>query len=108
MAVGEHENWSPAKITDQKNGARVGWWNMSENGEAFMDQAVTWRELGSNGTRLWSDYDAFDSLPVWARKTMDEHAGDPREHIYSLAEFETAATPTRCGTLHKRSWCAKQ
>ena len=40
-------------------------------------------------------------LPEWARGTLKKHAGDPREHIYSLREFEAAGT-------HDPLWNAAQ
>jgi deoxyribodipyrimidine photo-lyase len=40
-------------------------------------------------------------LPVWALKTLGEHATDRREHLYTLEQFETAAT-------HDPLWNAAQ
>ena len=40
-------------------------------------------------------------LPAWAKATLAKHAGDRREHLYSLAEFEAAAT-------HDDLWNAAQ
>lgn len=40
-------------------------------------------------------------LPEWARATLKKHAGDAREHLYSLGEFEGART-------HDRLWNAAQ
>ena len=37
-------------------------------------------------------YDAYESLPDWARATLDAHASDYRPHIYSLDQFERAQT----------------
>jgi deoxyribodipyrimidine photo-lyase len=47
------------------------------------------------------DYDQFESLPEWARKTLTEHANDPRPRKYFLGEFERAAT-------HDSLWNAAQ
>jgi deoxyribodipyrimidine photo-lyase len=67
----------------------------------FLDQLVTWRELGFNMASKRPDYDRYASLPLWCRKTLGEHATDPRPVIYSLEEFETAAT-------HDPLWNAAQ
>jgi deoxyribodipyrimidine photo-lyase len=67
----------------------------------FRDQLVTWRELGFNLSSKRSDYDRYDSLPLWCRRTLEEHAGDRRSPTYSLAEFESAAT-------HDPLWNAAQ
>ncbi|MCA9017971.1 MAG: deoxyribodipyrimidine photolyase, partial [Planctomycetaceae bacterium] len=72
------EHWSVEKIFDQKaTGKRAGWWNMSETAEAFLDQLITWRELGFNLCWQAAKYDQYESLPDWAQATLAEHQGDP-------------------------------
>jgi len=99
--MARHESWTPEKLGLRTNGSREGWWNMSASAEGFMDQLVTWRELGYNCSAHRADYDKFESLPEWARKTLQQHARDKREHIYSLEEFAAAAT-------HDPLWNAAQ
>jgi deoxyribodipyrimidine photo-lyase len=82
-------------------GAREGWWGVSPAAEAFLDQIVTWRELGFNMCAARHDYDRYDSLPAWARATLAAHTDDPRDHVYSLEEFASART-------HDRLWNAAQ
>ncbi len=67
----------------------------------FRDQLVTWRELGFNMSSKRPDYDRYESLPLWARRTLEDHVPDPRPTVYSLAEFESAAT-------HDALWNAAQ
>ena len=74
---------------------------MSPAAEAFLDELVTWRELGFCFCSRRDDYDRYESLPDWARKTLADHAGDSREHCFSQAEFEAAAT-------HDQVWNAAQ
>jgi len=62
------------------------------NAEHFLDELVTWRELGFNMCSLSNNYDQYGSLPEWARKTLGNHAKDPRPHIYSLDDLEKAET----------------
>lgn len=88
----QREEWTPARLSSVANGRREGWWNVSAQVEGYLDQLVTWRELGYNFCAFRADYDSFDSLPTWARATLDKHAQDPREHVYSLAELEAART----------------
>ncbi|MEJ2721778.1 MAG: deoxyribodipyrimidine photolyase, partial [bacterium] len=97
----EKENWRPRRISATADGRRSGWWGMSANAEAFLDQLITWRELGYNMTFRRGDYDRYQSLPDWARETLEAHAHDPRDHLYSMAEFETAQT-------HDPLWNAAQ
>jgi deoxyribodipyrimidine photo-lyase len=90
--VSGREKWRPEKLALRCNGAREGWWNMSGSAEAYLDQLVTWREVGYNFSAHREDYDRYESLPPWAQKTLEEHAHDERTHLYSLEEFESAST----------------
>ncbi len=97
----DRENWSPEDAGDA-NGKNHGYWNTSEPAEGFLDQMLTWRELGFNlSFRHPDSYDQFESLPQWAQKTLAEHESDPRPAIYSLDEFERAQT-------HDELWNAAQ
>jgi deoxyribodipyrimidine photo-lyase len=91
-ALAAQERWTPAKIGPQKNGKKEGWWGMSAAAESFLDELVTWRELGYNHAWQRDDIDRYESLPLWARDTLEAHANDPRTEVYSLAEFEAAKT----------------
>ena len=86
------EQWNPARLADNAAGRRAEWWGMSEGAEAFLDQLVTWRELGFNRCLHVAGYDTFDALPAWARTTLAEHASDPRNPTYDLDDFEQART----------------
>jgi deoxyribodipyrimidine photo-lyase len=65
---------------------------MGEGAEAFLDQLVTWRELGFNLSSKNPEYASYGSLPSWARETLELHESDPRPHLYSLEEMEAAGT----------------
>jgi deoxyribodipyrimidine photo-lyase len=94
--------WSPARLADKANGKREGWWGIDAASEAFLDELVTWRELGFNFCRLRpDDYDRYESLPPWARRTLEEHVGDRREHVYGLDQLLAADT-------HDPLWNAAQ
>ena len=99
--VASRESWTPDRVTAGGQGARAGWWHMSEEAEGFLDELVTWRELGFNMCSRNPDYDKYESLPDWARATLEEHAGDPRDPCYDLETFENAAT-------HDELWNAAQ
>lgn len=100
-AVVRQEAWSLDKLALKATGSRAGWWGMSEGAEAFLDQLVTWRELGFNMCRYAADYDAYESLPAWARETLERHAADTRPYVYALEELEKAET-------HDPLWNAAQ
>jgi deoxyribodipyrimidine photo-lyase len=94
------EGWTPDELLPEARGSRPGW-GMGESATDFVDQLVTWRELGYNMCAFRSDYDRYDSLPEWAKRTLGVHARDAREYRYDLAVFENAAT-------HDELWNAAQ
>jgi len=100
-SLARQEGWSPGKLAEKCTGSREGWWGMSEPAEAFLDQLVTWREVGFNGCAHRSDYDDYRSLPPWAKATLAKHAKDNRPYVYTLEEFASART-------HDRLWNAAQ
>ena len=95
------ENWNEGQVAEKANGSSSGWWGASPALESFLDELITWRELGYNMCWQREDYDRYDSLPEWAQKTLRDHERDPREYVYSLEEFETAET-------HDELWNAAQ
>jgi len=100
-AVAAAERWNEGRLGRPAGGARVGWWGMGPSAEAFLDQLVTWRELALNRCAFDEAAERWESLPAWARATLERHAGDPRPHLYSPDELERAAT-------HDRLWNAAQ
>ncbi len=64
----------------------------SSAAEAFLDELVTWRELGYNMCAHRDDYNQYESLPDWARTTLEKHARDRRQRIYSLRQLERSET----------------
>ncbi len=97
------EDWSVDNLADPKKtrGSRVGWWGMSENAESFLDELVTWRELGFNMCSRRQDFDRYESLPEWAQTTLRIHESDPRPIVYSFDQMRNART-------HDRLWNAAQ
>ena len=80
-------------LQGRSNGDPKALWQMRPGAEAFLDQLVTWRELGYNYCHHNpDDYDQFRSLPNWAKATLEAHQKDPREQIYSPKQLENAAT----------------
>lgn len=97
----ERSEWTPKRVAAKPTGSAGGWWGASAAAEAFLDQVITWRELGYNMSSLRADYDQYESLPDWAQTTLAEHASDRRPYVYDLEQFESAAT-------HDRLWNAAQ
>ena len=61
-------------------------------GERYLEQLIGWRELAVLFVRYEPDYDNWECAAPWARKTLIEHACDPRPHRYSLKQLEHAHT----------------
>ncbi|WP_437587055.1 deoxyribodipyrimidine photolyase [Sorangium sp. So ce1000] len=103
----------PGDGVERPSGSRAGFWGMSASAEAFLEQLVTWRELGFNafalgasegdGPRLsWKrDPTDYESLPDWALATLEKHARDRRPRVYPLEALAAGAT-------HDRIWNASQ
>lgn len=101
--VAASEEWTVADLQDvkQTKGSRNGWWNMSPAAEGFLDELITWRDIGYNCCCHDEQFDQFDSLPNFAKITLEEHVSDPRPYIYSYEEFRDAKT-------HDEIWNAAQ
>lgn len=98
----EREEWSPLKVADAVTARREGWWGVSKGAEAWLDELITWRELGFNfAAERPGDYADYNALPDWARATLADHASDPREHLYDADAFDGADT-------HDPLWNAAQ
>lgn len=99
--VMEAEGWSLGDLSHRADGRRSGWWRAGEDAEAFLDQLITWRELGFNFCSRRDDYDRYHSLPAWAQATLEAHSRDFKPHLYSLDDLQAAHT-------HDRVWNAAQ
>lgn len=98
----KREEWSPARVAEKVQGKREGWWGTSAGAEAWLDELITWRELGFNyAAEHPDDYDDYDTLPDWALDTLADHRADPREYTYDLDTFDAADT-------HDELWNAAQ
>jgi len=69
--------------------------------EAFLEELIVRRELCINYVLRNPDYDRFDGLNDWARKTLEEHVCNARPYRYSERALENAET-------HDPLWNAAQ
>jgi deoxyribodipyrimidine photo-lyase len=96
-------DWNPDRINLKFKGKRQGFFTDDADKNSFLDEALTWRDLGYH----WHWHRRRDAasletaLPSWAWQTLTKHRCDPRSHLYSLEEFESAAT-------HDELWNAAQ
>ncbi|HVX65741.1 MAG TPA: hypothetical protein VHA11_04020 [Bryobacteraceae bacterium] len=69
--------------------------------DAFLEELIVRRELAFNFARYSRRPGSLEELPEWARRTLAEHARDPRPALYTHEEFESART-------HDALWNATQ
>jgi deoxyribodipyrimidine photo-lyase len=96
-------DWSPAVLNPSAVGRRENFFCRDPDVNSFLDQALTWRDLGLHWhrTRRADTASLETALPAWARATLGAHAGDRRAFTYSRDEWEAAAT-------HDPLWNAAQ
>jgi deoxyribodipyrimidine photo-lyase len=56
--------------------------------EKYLDELIGWRELAVLFVRHEPNYDNWECAATWARRSLIEHSGDPRNHRYTLAQLE--------------------
>ena len=84
-------------------GKREGFFGEDRNANSFLDEALTWRDVGY----VWHLHRREDTqsleraLPAWAYATLHMHMSDKREFVYDLATWERAST-------HDPLWNAAQ
>jgi deoxyribodipyrimidine photo-lyase len=102
-ALGTTGDWSPDDLRIHNRGKREGFFADDADVNAFLDEAVTWRDLGFHWHR-WRRPDAAaleTALPGWALASLGAHARDDRPWLYTREDFESAAT-------HDPLWNAAQ
>ena len=90
--LARQEGWTDARRAKTASGQREGYWGMGADAEAFVDQFVTWRELGYNMCHKRADYGEFESLPNWAKATLQEHERDARPHLFTIEQLSRGET----------------
>jgi deoxyribodipyrimidine photo-lyase len=69
--------------------------------DAYLEELVVRRELSMNFVFYNKKYDTIESLPRWAKQSLEFHRSDIRDHIYDLKTLENAET-------HDPYWNAAQ
>ncbi len=126
------DGWTEADI-HTKTRDKSDFYCRDTNVNGFLDEAITWRDVGyqwnfaksrlatGGSNRSWEargerpsfNFESYDFspvaasgtldgvLPAWAKATLNKHAGDRREYLYNLEQFENADT-------HDDLWNAAQ
>jgi len=115
------DGWSPEKLNAGARGKREGYYHDDPNVNSFLDEAITWRDVGYHwhmmrnaergvrnaewttvdGVKVPLFHDLASTLPAWAKASLDAHAADKRAFQYTLAQWEGADT-------HDPLWNAAQ
>ncbi len=95
--------WAPDELRVQNRGKREGYFGEDPDVNAFLDETLTWRDVGFHWhwTRRADTASLETALPAWALATLGAHAGDPRAYVYSPEDWEAGAT-------HDPLWNAAQ
>jgi deoxyribodipyrimidine photo-lyase len=95
--------WTPDELRLPNRGKREGFFCDDPDVNAFLDEALTWRDVGFHWHRS-RRADAMSlerALPAWALATLGAHSGDARRHLYTPDDLEN-------GLTHDPLWNAAQ
>lgn len=67
----------------------------------FIERIIVRKEIADNFCFHTPDYDSVGAFPEWARRSINMHRSDVREHLYSLTELDR-------GQTHDPLWNATQ
>lgn len=100
--------WTTAQINPKNNNKKEAFFCEDANVNAFLDEAITWRDVGYH----WHRHRNADiaslarALPEWALATLNKHATDARPHLYSLERLENADTADELWNASQRELVA--
>ncbi len=92
FAAGLEDGKGQMKLQPGSVGIRTDSEKLGSSRDAFLEELLVRRSLAYNYVWYCPSYDTYDGLPDWAKTTLAEHAGDAREHVYSLEALESAET----------------
>jgi deoxyribodipyrimidine photo-lyase len=102
-ALAASGEWSVEELRFENRGKREGFFCGDPDVNGFLDEAITWRDVGFQWhfTRRADTAGLERALPAWALASLRAHAPDRRAHVYSLEEWDAGAT-------HDPLWNAAQ
>jgi len=96
LDIKEYENRAVAQMKSKSRRKRL-----KESTDSFLEELIIRKELSDNFCYYNKSYDSLDGAKDWAKKTLNKHKDDRREHIYTKEELENAKT-------HDDAWNAAQ
>ena len=71
--------------------------------EKYLDELLIWREMAYSFCRYREDHDQWSAIPDWARQSLNSHASDRRDHLYSWEQLARGQTEDDFWNLAQRS-----
>jgi deoxyribodipyrimidine photo-lyase len=95
--------WTPDELRVHNRGKREGYFCDDPDVNSFLDEALTWRDVGFNWHReRRRDAAGLETaLPSWALATLGAHAKDARPYLYTPEQLAA-------GLTHDPLWNAAQ
>ena len=95
--------WTTDELRVHNRGKREGFFGDDPDVNSFLDEALTWRDVGFqwHWSRRADAASLERALPAWALQTLGAHAADRRPWLYTAEELENGAT-------HDPLWNAAQ
>lgn len=95
--------WTPEELRLHNRGKREGFFCEDADVNSFLDEALTWRDVGFHWhwSRRQDAASLETALPAWALQTLGAHAADPRPFLYDAEQLEN-------GETHDPLWNAAQ
>jgi deoxyribodipyrimidine photo-lyase len=96
-------DWTTSTLENANRGKRDGYFTRNSDANSFLDEAITWRDVGMNWhwTRRRDTASLAAALPAWAVNSLGKHAEDKRPAVYTTEQFEI-------GRTHDPLWNAAQ
>lgn len=91
----------PQLFTSFKMPSHDGAATESDGIDSFVEELIVRKELADNFCLYNERYDSLSGAKEWALKTLQKHADDPREHLYTKEQLREAQT-------HDELWNAAQ
>jgi hypothetical protein len=86
--------WTPEELRLHNRGKRQGFFCDDADVNSFLDEALTWRDVGFqwHWSRRRDAASLETALPAWALQTLGAHAADPRPFLYSADQLDDPAS----------------
>ena len=94
----QYGHMSPVELALRVKNSNVG--SIADR-DSFIEELIIRRELSHNFCMNCPNYDSFDCLPDWCKKTLAAHEKDVRQFVYTRDQLEKAQT-------HDAYWNAAQ